>query len=109
MNPAHKDELDEKPSAIVDVTWSTLIRSREGRTKEIEQIYLFEWISNFLRNFSRNSSPFFFFYSSIPSFWKDKIDKKKKKKKEKDSKKRLKPKAICHNLDPIFIKEDIYY
>ena len=41
MNPALKDELDEKPSAIVDVTWSTLIRSREARTKEIEGIYMF--------------------------------------------------------------------
>lgn len=69
MNPALKDELDEKPSAIVDVTWSTLIRSREARTKEIEGIYMFGMDFSldleFFKKFFKKFLPLFFF------IWKD--------------------------------------
>lgn len=69
---------------------------------------MFEWISlwilNFLRNFSRNSLFFFFFF--IPSL---KSIKKRVMEGEEEDLRKTYPKAIYHSLDPItIIKEGIY-
>lgn len=100
MNPALKDELDEKPSAIVDVTWSTLIRSREARTKEIEGIYMFGMDFSLDLEFFKK-----FFKKFLPLFFlSERIDKNRGGR----IRKRLVRKQFAIILIQFSIKEGIY-